>query len=73
MATEQSRRTVTIVINTFNQTRFLREAIASAIRQRHPADNIIVVENGSTVGGPRSSRSPKAFMSGRRRKAFLSA
>jgi glycosyltransferase involved in cell wall biosynthesis len=28
----------------------LSEAIASAIRQEHPADNVIVVDDGSTDG-----------------------
>jgi glycosyltransferase involved in cell wall biosynthesis len=50
MTTQQSRRTVTIVITTYNHARFLSEAIASAIRQEHPADNIIVVDDGSTDG-----------------------
>ena len=50
MTTEQSRRSVTIVITTYNHARFLGEAIASAIRQEHPADNIIVVDDGSTDG-----------------------
>ena len=50
MTTEEFRRTVTIVITTYNHARFLSEAIVSAIRQEHPADNIIVVDDGSTDG-----------------------
>jgi glycosyltransferase involved in cell wall biosynthesis len=39
--------TVTIVITTFNHARFLGDAIASALAQTHPAEAVIVVDDGS--------------------------
>ncbi len=39
--------TVAIVITTFNQAHFLEEAIASALCQTHPADDVIVIDDGS--------------------------
>ena len=40
--------TVAIVITTCNDPAFLREAVESAIAQRHPPDEILVVDDGST-------------------------
>jgi glycosyltransferase involved in cell wall biosynthesis/SAM-dependent methyltransferase len=42
------RGTVTVVITTFGQARFLADSISSAIVQTHEADDIIVVDDGST-------------------------
>jgi GT2 family glycosyltransferase len=41
--------TVTVVLITYNDAAFLREAISSVINQRRPADEIIVVDDGSEV------------------------
>ena len=43
-----SHPTVSIVINNFNYGRFLSDAIESALSQRSPADEVIVVDDGST-------------------------
>ena len=40
--------TVTIVIVCYNQARYLREAIESALAQTHPSVDILVVDDGST-------------------------
>jgi len=42
--------TVGIVIPTYNQARFLGDAIASALTQTRPPDQVIVVDDGSTDG-----------------------
>lgn len=39
-----------IVISSYNQAEFVREAVDSALGQRHPAKEIIVVDDGSTDG-----------------------
>ena len=42
------RSTVTVVIPCFNQARYLRDAIRSALAQSHPPIECIVVDDGST-------------------------
>jgi len=41
-------RSVTVVITTYNHAHFLAEAIDSVIGQNHPANEIIVVDDGSS-------------------------
>ena len=41
--------TVAVVLTTYNDSTFLREAISSVIAQKHPADEVIVVDDGSNV------------------------
>jgi GT2 family glycosyltransferase/SAM-dependent methyltransferase len=44
---------VAVVLTTYNDTAFLREAISSVIAQKHSADEVIVVDDGSNVNpGP---------------------
>ena len=47
-ATLRSAGSVAVVITTYNHAAFLDEAIHSVIRQSVPADEIIVVDDGST-------------------------
>jgi glycosyltransferase involved in cell wall biosynthesis len=42
-------QTVAVVLTTYNDTAFLREAISSVIAQKHPANEVIVVDDGSDV------------------------
>jgi glycosyltransferase involved in cell wall biosynthesis/SAM-dependent methyltransferase len=42
-----SRSTIAVIITTFNHARFLADAISSALAQTRPADEIIVVDDGS--------------------------
>jgi glycosyltransferase involved in cell wall biosynthesis len=46
--TDAAPPTVAIVITTFNHAHFLGDAIASALAQTRPADEVIVVDDGST-------------------------
>jgi glycosyltransferase involved in cell wall biosynthesis len=46
-------RTVSAVIPVHNGERYLREALDSALGQSRPADEVIVVDDGSTDGTPR--------------------
>jgi SAM-dependent methyltransferase len=39
---------ISVVVNVYNQARFLGEALDSVMAQSHPADEIIVVDDGST-------------------------
>src|SRR5438270_5217556 len=41
--------TVAVVLTTYNDSTFLREAISSVIAQKHPANEVIVVDDGSNV------------------------
>jgi len=47
-ATLDPASSVTVVITTYNHAAFLDDAIRSIIRQSHPAEEIIVVDDGST-------------------------
>src|SRR5207302_4299994 len=40
---------VAVVLTTCNDPTFLREAVSSVIAQRHPANEVIVVDDGSDV------------------------
>jgi glycosyltransferase involved in cell wall biosynthesis len=42
--------TISAIVPTFNRARLLREALASILAQERPADEIIVVDDGSTDG-----------------------
>jgi glycosyltransferase involved in cell wall biosynthesis len=42
-------KSVAVVLTTYNDAAFLREAISSIVDQRRPADEIIVVDDGSDV------------------------
>jgi glycosyltransferase involved in cell wall biosynthesis len=48
---------VSIVIPTYNQAHFIGEALESALRQSRPADEVLVVDNGSTDETPAVVRS----------------
>jgi glycosyltransferase involved in cell wall biosynthesis len=41
-------RSVAVVITTYNHTHFLADAIRSVLTQKHPVDEIIVIDDGST-------------------------
>src|SRR5690606_9260119 len=48
LAMQNSALTAALVINTYEQASFLPDAIRSALAQRRPFDEIIVVDDGST-------------------------
>jgi cellulose synthase/poly-beta-1,6-N-acetylglucosamine synthase-like glycosyltransferase len=41
-------RSVAVVITTYNHAQFLAEAIRSVLTQKHPVDELIVIDDGST-------------------------
>src|SRR4051812_15097045 len=47
---------VSIVIVCYNQARYLRDAIESALAQSHPAMEILLVDDGSTDQTPEIAR-----------------
>lgn len=51
------RQRISIIIPTYNHARFLPEALQSALSQTRPADEIIVIDNGSTDETSRIVRS----------------
>jgi glycosyltransferase involved in cell wall biosynthesis len=57
---------VSVIVPAFNAERYLREAIASVLAQRHDPIEIIVVDDGSTDGTarwPRASDRPSRAIS----------
>src|SRR4051812_32070906 len=48
MAGPQERPTVTVVIPTYNQARYLPSAIETALAQSEPPVEVVVVDDGST-------------------------
>ena len=48
MANEQSSVTISVVIPSYNAGALLRETLDSVLTQNHPAQEIIVVDDGST-------------------------
>jgi ADP-heptose:LPS heptosyltransferase/GT2 family glycosyltransferase len=49
-------RPVTVIVLTANRLARLQECLVSIVNQRHPADQIVVVENGSTDDTPQFLR-----------------
>ena len=73
--------TVAVVITTFNQARFLGEAIMSVLAQTRQADTIIIVDDGSSDDpasvaaqkGSTDSTGQSWPISGAQRKVFVTA
>ena len=45
--TEFAAYRIAVVVNVYNQARFLADALNSVLVQMHPADEVIVVDDGS--------------------------
>ena len=48
MLRQSKLQRISVVVNVYNQARFLAEALDSVLAQSHPADEIIVIDDGST-------------------------
>ena len=48
---------ITAVVFSYNYARYLREAVNSLLEQRHPFDQIIVIDDGSADESPAIIRS----------------
>ena len=51
---------VSVIIPVYNGERYLAEALDSVLRQSHPADEIIVIDDGSTDGSAKIIESFRA-------------
>lgn len=47
-ADNSNQKSISIIIPTYNRAKFLSQAIASALTQIYPADEILIVDDGST-------------------------
>jgi len=65
---------VAVVLTTYNDATFLREAISSVIAQNHPADEVIVVDDGSEVSpAPELADFPQVILLRKRNGGLSSA